>query len=161
MVNRLVGEGAYGGLVSTLGDDIPAMVRGFQQSAEIVRHFNRARLDEFLDAFQSQVPSATKIKVAFDRFDEARNALLPHLGELCVAPLLLATAPSTSALFTELIEGYREVLTETSDAYPQLHGEFGDDARSMVELLMVVDTVFLDSGESLVALLTPLHPGCV
>jgi len=158
MVNRLVGEGIYGGLVREVGDDVASMVRGFQQSAEVVRHFDRARIDEFLDAFAAAIPGAGAVKEAFERFDEARNALLPHLGELCVAPLLVATAPATSALVNPVIDAYRAVLAETARAYSDLHAEFGDDARALIELLMLIDTVFLDNGSALVALLTPLHP---
>lgn len=158
MMNRLVGEGIYGGLVKAVGDDVPTMIRGFQQSAEVVRHFDRARVEEFLQAFGTILPKALEIQHAFARFDEARNALLPRVGQLCVAPLLLATAPATNALLSAVIAAYREVLTETSKAYSQMHAEFGDDARAMVESLMLLDTVFLDNGSSHVTLLTPLHP---
>ncbi len=158
LVNRLVGEGRYGGLIRSFGDDIASMIRGFQQSAEVVRHWDRSRIDEFLVAFAPASPTAAAVQEAFERFDEARNALLPHLGELCVAPLLVATAPRTSALVTPVIDTYRHLVTATSKAYGDLHAEFGDDARALIELLMLIDTVFLDNGSSLVALLTPLHP---
>ncbi|MCW2750722.1 MAG: AAA-like domain, partial [Aeromicrobium sp.] len=158
MINRLVGEGRYGGLLKSVGDDIASMVRSFQQSAEVVRYWDRGRVEEFLTAFVGESAKAVDVREAFDRFDEARNALLPHLGELCVASLLVATAPATSALVTRVIETYRELVTTAEAAYHDLHGEFGDDARALIELLMLIDTVFLDNGTSLVALLTPLHP---
>ena len=158
MMNRLVGEGRYGGFVKSIGNDIATMVRGFQQSAEVVRHFELVRIKEFLDAFAAGSPAASGIRDAFLAFDTARNALLTHVGELCVAPLLVATAPATRSLVTPVVDSYRRVLTETASAYSALHAEFGDDARSLIELLMLVDTVFLDNGSSLVALLTPLHP---
>lgn len=158
MVNRLVGEGLYGGLVKSIGDDIGAMVRGFQQSAEVVRHFERASIDEFLNAFASSSPAGAAIRDAFTSYDEARTALLPHLGELCVAPLLVATAPVTRTLVKAVIDTYRSVITQVATAYSPLHEEFGDDARALIELLMLLDTVFLDNDPSLVALLTPLHP---
>lgn len=158
MVNRLVGEGLYGGFVKSIGDDIGAMVRGFQQSAEVVRHFERADIDEFLGAFASASPAGASIRDAFAGYDAARNALLPHLGELCVAPLLVATAPVTRALVQPVIDTYRTLITEVAAAYSPLHQEFGDDARTLIELLMLLDTVFLDNDASLVALLTPLHP---
>jgi hypothetical protein len=59
---------------------------------------------------------------------------------------------------TTVIEAYRELVTTTESAYPELHAEFGDDARSLVELMMLLDTVFFDTGTSHVALMTPLHP---
>lgn len=158
MVNRLVGEGLYGGFVKSIGDDIGAMVRGFQQSAEIVRHFERSSITEFLDAFASASPAAASIRDAFTAYDTARTALLPHLGDLCVAPLLVATAPATRVLVTPVIETYRTLITQVATAYSALHEEFSDDARALIELLMLIDAVFLDNGESFVALLTPLHP---
>jgi len=158
MVSRLVGEGLYGGYVKSIGSDIGEMVRGFQQSAEVAEHFRRERIDEFLDAFASASEVSGDIQAAFAAYDAARNALLVHLGELCVAPLLVATAPATRALVTPVIENYRTVLTTVASAYATLHEEFADDARWLVELLMLLDTVFLDNGSSLVALLTPLHP---
>src|SRR5262249_4340166 len=109
-------------------------------------------------AFVAGSSKAADVKNAFDRFDHARNELLPHLGELCVAPLLVAAAPATAPLLTRVIETYREMLTTTELTYADLHGGFGDDARALVELLMLIDTIFLDNGASLVALLTPLHP---
>jgi hypothetical protein len=158
MVNRLVGEGLYGGYVRSIGDDIGAMIRGFQQSADVIRHFERSAIDEFLDAFAGATPVAVPIRDAFVAYDTARNALLPSLGELCVSSLLVATAPSTRALITPVITSYRAIITEVSAAYSVLHDEFGEDARTLVELLMLLDTVFLDNGSSLVAQLTPLHP---
>jgi hypothetical protein len=59
---------------------------------------------------------------------------------------------------TPVIDAYREVVSTTAKAYSDLHAEFGDDARAFIELLMLLDTVFLDDGSSLVALFTPLHP---
>ncbi len=158
MVNRLVGDGLYGGYIKSIGHDIGAMVRGFQQSAEVAQHFERARIDEFLDAFAGVLPVAEEIRDAFAAYDAARSALLEHLGELCVAPLLVATAPATREKVTPVIETYRTVVTKVAAAYSELHQEFGDDARWLVELLMLLDTVFLDNGSSIVALLTPMHP---
>lgn len=158
MVNRLVGEGSYGGLVKSSGDGIGAMIRGFQQSSEVVRHFRRSDIDEFLDAFAETSSITASIRDAFADYDMARNSLLPHLGELCVAPLLVASAPATGALVTAVIDSYRRVITEASAAYAVLHEEYGDDARALIELLMLVDTVFLDNDSALVGMLTPLHP---
>lgn len=158
MINRMVGEGRYGGLLKSVDDDIAAMVRSFQQSAEVVRYWDRARIDEYLSAFAAGSPTGSALQLAFDRYDKARDGLLPHLGELCVAPLLLATAPATAALIRPVIDAYRELVTMAESAYGELHGEFGDDARAFIEMLMLVDTVFLDNGTSLVALLAPLHP---
>jgi hypothetical protein len=158
LVSRLMAEGRYGGLVRSKGDDIATLVRNFQQSAEVIRHWDRAEIDELLDGFAVSSPVAIDIKEAFDRFDDARNALLPHLGQLCVAPLLMTTAPATRHLVPELISAYRDLLEKTEQAYSDLHATFSDDARHLVELFMLIDTVFIDNGDSTIALLTPLHP---
>ncbi len=51
-------------------------------------------------------------------------------GELCVALLLVATAPSIRALVTPVIDTYRVVVIAISAAYSALHEDFGYDARS-------------------------------
>ena len=157
MVNRLIGDDSYGGLVSSHGEDIDTMVQGFQHSAKVLRRFERLTIDRFLEAFAEAVPGRPILK-AFNNYDNARTALLPYLGELHAAPLLVATAPTTRNLVTNVVSAYRELITVTSAAYRELHTEFGDDARYFVELLLLLDTVFLDNGSTLVALLTPLHP---
>lgn len=158
LVNRLVAEGRYGGLVKSRGEDLAAAVRNFQQSAEIVRYWDRARIDEFVSAFAESSPAGAQVRDAFEAFDAARNVVLPHLRELCVAPLLVTTAPATRQLIPSLIDTYRFLVTTTEHAYSALHEAFGDDARSLVEMLMLLDTVFIDDGRAIVAILTPLHP---
>ena len=39
-----------------------------------------------------------------------------------------------------------------------LHESFAEDTRALIERVLLIDTVFLNNGSSLVALLTPLHP---
>ncbi len=158
LVNRLLGEGRYGGLIKSRGDNIASMIRNFQQTVEVLRYWDRDRVDEFLTAFAEHSEAGVQVRHAFDAFDAARNALLPHVGELCVAPLLMTTAAATRSLVPPIIDAYRSLLTTTEQAYGALHEAFGDDARNLVELLMLTDTVFLDNGETVVALLTPLHP---
>ena len=115
LVNRLVGEGRYGGLIKSVGDDIASMIRNFQQSAEVMRHWDRDRIDEFLSAFADQRDAGVLVRDAFNAFDEARNALLPHVGELCVAPLLVTTAPTIRDLVPPVIDTYRALVTATED----------------------------------------------
>lgn len=158
LINRLVGAGRYGGLIRSTEDNIASMVRGFHQSAEVVRYFERERIDEFLNAFAARLSEAAQLRDAFDVFDDARNELLSYLRELCVAPLLVATAPATSERVAAVTDAYRELVVCAAEQYPSLHAEFGDDARALIEQLMLIDTVFLDNGVSLDALLTPLHP---
>lgn len=158
VVRRVIGEGRYGGLATVSGDDISSIMRNFQQSAKVVAYWDRDRIDEFLNVFAQGSAQFADIKSAFDRFDVARSALLPHLGELCVAPLLLATAPTTVSLIAPVISGYRELVAATANAYGALHEQYGDDARAFVERLMLIDTVFLNNGKALLAVLTPLHP---
>lgn len=158
LVDRMVGEDRYGGLVRADGNDVIHMVRNFQQSAEVLKTWEGTRIHHFLDAFIEAVPEFEHIRAAFEEFDNARAALLPHLRELLVAPLLVAAAPATRNLIAPVVEGYRKLLFTTSAAYGGLSQNFGQGARAFIELIMLVDTVFLDNGESLVALLLPVHP---
>lgn len=158
LINRMVGEGKYGGLVRADGGDITAMVRNFQQSAEVVQSWDSAEIREYLDSFARENGAFEDVRRAFDQFEESRNALLPHLGEVYAAPMLVAAAPGTQGMLQPVIESYQNLLTTAEASYGELHQSFGDDARALIELLMLLDTVFFENEDFLVALLTPLHP---
>lgn len=159
LVSRLVGEDRYGGYLHATGEDVTAMVRGFQQASEVVTEFTRDQVMEYLNGFAGSSPHADQVSAAFAAFDAARTALLPHLGELYVAPLLVATAPRTRPLAIAVIDAYRALLQATQDGYTELHESFGDDARAFVEQLMLLDTIFLQNqSSSLIAVMSPLHP---
>jgi len=158
LVERMVGEGRYGGLVRVEGDGIELMVRNFQQSADVVRLWEADRARRFLDAFAAASTEFVPAHEAFAAYDAARNDLLPHLRELLVAPLLVTAAPATQALVVRVVDAYEQLISAVTDAYGQLSQTFGQDARAFVEMVMLLDTVFLDNGTSWIALLMPLHP---
>lgn len=160
LVGRVIDEVKYGALVSVQGDDIVTMVRNFQQSTEVVRTWGYAEIAKLLHAFAASSPQFTPLNDAFAVFDSARRALLPYLRELCIAPLPVAAAPETSLLVAAVVDAYQELLGAISSNYSELHQIFSDDARTLVELVMLIDTVFLlgDNDASLIALMTPLHP---
>lgn len=158
MIGRLVGDGVYGGYVRAKGGDIASVVRGFQQTTEVVAKFKCSRILEFLDAFGSHTAKGAELRSAFDAFDRARQSLLPSLGALCASPLLVATAPASRNLVVSVVDTYRRLVTAARDAFGELHEEFGDDARALIEQLMLIDVIVLDSGHSLIAMMTPLHP---
>ena len=158
LVGRMVDETKYGGLVTAQGDDIVAMVRNFQQSAEVVKAWGAPDVRKLIDAFAEGSPEFRPIQTAFNEFDEARQALLPLLRQLCVAPLLVAAAPHTAALVTHVVQRYQHLLAKTNELYGVLHQEYEDDARALIEQIMLIDTVFLDNNGSLIGLMTPLHP---
>ncbi|WP_417564158.1 helicase HerA domain-containing protein [Microbacterium sp.] len=159
LVSRLIGEDRYGGFLRAAGDDVTSMVRGYQQASEVVTEFSRVQVMEFLNGFAGSGTHANQVSAAFKTFDDARTALLPHLGELYVAPLLVASAPGTRPLVNAVIDAYRALLKATQDAYAELHESFGDDARAFVEQLILLDTIFLQNRSSdLIAILSPLHP---
>jgi len=160
LVSRVVGEEKYGELVAVQGDDITDMVRNFQQSTEVVRAWGSPEILRLLDAFAPSSPQFAEVRDAFVAFDTARRALLPYVRELCIAPLPVAAAPVTAELVSAVVSSYQALLEVATAAHSALHQTFGDDARALVELLMLVDTVFLtnDGGTSLIALMTPLHP---
>lgn len=158
LVRRMVDDERYGGLVRVEGHDIAAIVRNFEQSAEVVKAWEASRVRKFLDAFVESSSDYEGLRDAFDTFDAARRTLLPYVRELTIAPLLIASAPATCGLIEPAVEAYQHLLAATATAYPTLLSTFGDNARSLVESIMLLDTVFLDNEKSLIALLTPLHP---
>jgi hypothetical protein len=160
LVSRVVDETKYGGLVNAQGFDIVEMVRNFQQASEVVRAWNSTDIRKLLDAFAKSAPDFHPLLDAFDAFDAARRALLPQVRELCIEPLPVAAATTTRPLVTKVVETYQSLIELTTQQYSALHQAFGDDARALIERMMLIDTVFLDSeqSESLIAVLTPLHP---
>lgn len=160
LVGRLLDETKYGALVSVQGDDIVTMVRNFQQSTEVVRSWGSAEIVKLLDAFAGTSDEFVSIRDAFTAFDAARKALLPQVRELCIAPLPVASAPTTAPLVSAVVAKYQALLKVIYENYSALHQTFSDDARTLVELIMLIDTVFLvgDGDASLIALMTPLHP---
>lgn len=160
LVSRVVDEDKYGALVAAQGGDIVEMVRNFQQTAEVVKAWGAPEIHKLLDAFAKSSSQFEPILAAFNEFDEARRALLPQVRELCIAPLPVAAAPATGALVAAVVQSYQKLIELTTESYSALHQAFGDDARALIELMMLIDTVFLDaeSDGSLIALLTPLHP---
>ncbi|KLR61494.1 AAA-like domain [Actinobacteria bacterium IMCC26207] len=158
LVGRVVDESKYGGLITAHGDDIVEMVRNFQQSSEVVIAWGAVKIRKLIDAFASDSTEFEATRTAFNDFDAARKALLPHVRELCIAPLPVTAAPATGALVRRVVETYQVLIAKTAQAYSALHQRYGDDARALAELIMLIDTVFLQSDDALIALMTPLHP---
>jgi hypothetical protein len=158
LVARVVDETKYGGLVAARGEDIVEMVRDFQQSAEVVKTWGGDEIRKLLDAFADDSSNYEPLRSAFNDFVAAREALLPHVRELCIAPLPVTASPATGALVALVVEKYQTLIELTTQAYGVLHQTYSDDARALAELVMLVDTVFLASDDSLIALMTPLHP---
>lgn len=158
LVSRIVDESKYGALVSAPGDDIAEIVRNFQQTAEVVKEWTSDDIRRLLAAFASSSPEFEPLLTAFAAFDKARSNLLPQVRELTIAPLPVAASAATGPLVTAVVSSYQELISQTTAAHAALHQTFGDDARALIERMMLIDTIFLDGGDSLIALLTPLHP---
>jgi hypothetical protein len=157
LVGRVVDETKYGGLVAARGEDIVEMVRNLQQSSDI-KTWGAAEIRKLLDAFATDSSAFEPLRIAFNDFDTARQALLPHVRELCIAPLPVAAAPATRPLVSLVVENYQALIALATQAYSVLHQRYSDDARALAELIMLVDTVFLVGDDALIALMTPLHP---
>lgn len=158
LVGRMVDEAKYGGLVRVLGDDIAMMVRNFQQSAEVIQPWDSATIADLTKDFAEVSPQFAAIREAFEQYDSARRELLPMVRQLCVEPLLVAVSPTSATLVATVVERYQHLVKTIRSHHTALHESFAEDARALLELVLLVDTVFLNNGSSLVALLTPLHP---
>ena len=157
LVGRMVDEAKCGGLVRVSGDDIATMVRNFQQSGEITESWDLAKIANLIEAFVETDPQFDSIREAFEHYDTARRALLPMVRELCVEPLIVAVSPS-APLVAEVVKTYQRLVTVLRAHHTALHESFAEDTRALIERVLLIDTVFLNNGSSLVALLTPLHP---
>ena len=157
LVGRVVDETKYGGLVAAHGEDIVEMVRNLQQSSDI-RTWGAGEIRKLLDAFATDSAEFEPLRAAFNDFQAARTALLPHVRELCIAPLPITAAPATGALVALVVTKYQALIASTTQAYTALHQRYSDDARALAELVMLIDTVFLAGDDALIGLMTPLHP---
>ena len=158
LVGRMVDEAKYGGLVRAVGGDIATMVRNFQQSAEVIEPWDSAKIIYLIGAFAETDLQFEPIRKAFEQYDASRSALLPMVRQLCVEPLFVVVSPASAALVAAVVETYQHLVTTIWNHHTALHESFAEDARALLELVLLIDTVFLDNGSSLVALLTPLHP---
>ena len=158
LVGRMVDEAKCGGLVRVLGADVATMIRNFQQSGEIIESWDLSKIANLISALAEADPRFDSIREAFERYDAARRALLPMVRELCVEPLLVAVSPSSAPLAADVVETYQDLVAVLRAHHTALHDSFAEDTRALVERVLLIDTVFLSSGSSLVALLTPLHP---
>jgi hypothetical protein len=157
LVGRVVDETKYGGLVAAQGEDIVEMVRNLQQSSDI-RTWGVGEIRKLLDAFATDSAEFEPLRAAFNDFHAARTALLPHVRELCIAPLPITAAPGTGDLVALVVTKYQALIASTTQAYTTLHQRYSDDARALAELVMLIDTVFLAGDDALIGLMTPLHP---
>ena len=158
LVGRMVDESKCGGLVRVLGADIATMIRNFQQSGEIIESWDLAQIAYLIKAFAETDPQFDSIREAFEHYYAARRALLPMVRELCVEPLLVAVNPPSAPLVAEVVETYQRLVTVLRAHHTALHESFAEDTRTLIERVLLIDTVFMNNGPSLVALLTPLHP---
>lgn len=158
LIGRMVDETKYGGLARASGHDIGTMVRNFQQSAEVIEPWESTKISELINAFADAEPQFKPIREAFERYDAARCAVLPIVRQLCVEPLFSAVNPESTTLVSEVVETYQHLVITIWSHHTALRESFAGDARELLERVLLIDTVFLDNGSSLVALLTPLHP---
>ena len=158
LVGRMVDEAKYGGLVRVRGADIATIIRNFQQSAEIIKSWDSEEIVRLIEAFAEEDPQFAPIREAFGQFDAARSALLPMARQLCVEPLLVAVNPPSAKLVAEVVKRYQHLVATLRSHHTALREAFAEDAQTLLGLVLLIDTVFLDNGSSLVALLTPLHP---
>jgi hypothetical protein len=158
LICRMVGEESYGGLAKVLGRDISTMVRNFQQSAEVSEPWNSEKICHIAGAFAETNSEFESIQRAFVQYNQARCSLLPLLRELLVEPLLVAVSPKSAPLISAVVDAYQHLVAEVRKHHTALNLLFAEDARVLVELILLLDTVFLDNGSSLTAILTPLHP---
>lgn len=158
LMRHVISEQKLGGLVESIGADTVSMVRNFQQSPKSTTPWDVEEINELLAAFAGDDAKFLPIREAFDSFISARAQVLPYLGELTVAPLLVATAPASRSIIEPVVATYQELISKTEALYGALHQRYGDDARALVELLLLIDTVYLQSDDAFVAIMTPLNP---
>jgi len=156
LMARLTGHDAFGGHVRIPGDGIEEMVRRFAGDADVRHIWTLDLIRDILAA--SEHPGVVDLRGRITAYAEAREAVLPKVRALAVAPLLVAAAPATRGLLLDLITRYHELLAAIDEHHPALLDEFGGDVDGLVGEILKLDIVVLEAADRTMALLTPVHP---
>jgi len=156
LMARLAGADTFGGHVRGNGDSVEEIIRRFAGDADVRHVWTLDLVREMLEV--SAVPGVMELRVRLTAYVAAREALLPKLRALAVAPLLVAGAPPTRAQLLDLVARYQDLLAAVDVNYQTLMDEFGGDVDSFVGDILKLDVVLLETEGRTMALLTPLHP---
>jgi len=156
LMARLTGADAFGGHVRGNGDGVEEIIRRFAGDADVRHVWTLDLVREMLEV--SAVPGVVELRERLTAYVAAREALLPKLRALAVAPLLVAGAPATRAQLLDLVARYQDLLAAVDANFQTLMDEFGGDVDSFVGDILKLDVVLLETDGRTMALLTPLHP---
>jgi hypothetical protein len=156
LMARLTGADAFGGHVRGNGEGVEEIVRRFAGDADVRHIWTLELVHEMLGV--SQAPGIAELRERVDAYVKAREAILPKLRALAVAPLLVAGAPTTRVQLLDLVERYQELLASIDANHSTLMDEFGGDVDAFVGDILKLDVVLLETSGRTMAMLTPVHP---
>ena len=156
LMARLVAPDAFGGHVRIAGDGVEEMVRRFSGDSDLRRVWDLDLVNEILGT--SEAAAVVDVRARLEAYAQAREAVLPKLRALAVAPLLVAGAPATRVTLLDLVARYQELLASIDQHHPELLDEFSGDVDGLVGEILKLDVVLLEGEARTMALLTPVHP---
>lgn len=157
LMAKVIGDGRYGGLVTSTAVDIDDMLRRFRPGTDLVHPWSREELERFFASFTATA-AGRELEERFRVYDAARTALLPHARLLCVAPLTVAAEPNARERLLAAITAYDDLFEQIHSGYAELFNEFGQDAHELIAHLLALETVVLRHDELCYAILAPTHP---
>lgn len=156
IVTRLVGEGRYGGWISSNEGDIEDRIRGYRGAEDLRDIWTEKEIFGFLEILDDE--GGRELLANFGKLDAARNHLIRFTAALAADPLLVAAASESRDLVKDYVDSYSDLLASISRTYSGLFAEYGGDVDEVVRQILMLDTITFGNGASALAMLTPLHP---
>jgi hypothetical protein len=157
-VAKLLDDGVYGGLVKIDLDDIDDLLRRFNVEDHVIARWQRDDIRKVLDHIAEASDGGGVIAASFDAYDKARTAILPYLRALTSEPLVVAANEEARKALLAAVGAYEELTQGIREHYDEIFEAVGSDIDELVGLLLLMDTIIIQGGERLFALLSPVHP---
>jgi hypothetical protein len=156
VLSKMLGEDAYGGLVSVDAPDLESALRRFDIEQHLIARWQGERIAEFL-AHLSAHDAGVALSERFAGYVAARAAVMPWLTTLAVEPMAVAAHAPTRELLLGFIAAYEALNRTLRERYDELFQHFGQDANEVLGHLLLLETVVLQVGERTYAITAPTH----
>jgi hypothetical protein len=157
-VAKLLDDGVYGGLVKIDLDDVDDLLRRFNVEDHVLAHWQRSDIRKVLNHIAEASEGGRVIASRFDAYDKARTAILPYLRALTSEPLVVAAGEEARQALLAAVGAYEELTDGIREHYDEIFEVVGSDVNELVGLLLLMDTIVIQGGERLFAVLSPVHP---
>ena len=157
LLGKVLSEEAFGGYLKVEAPNLESALRRFDVEEHLVARWEGERIREFLAHFADDDFGA-RLSNCFNKYVEARRAVLPLLRALAVEPMVIATHPPSRRDLLDFIGAYEALNEALREGFQGLYDHFGQDANEVLGHLLLLETVVLQIGERKYAITAPTHP---